>query len=77
MVADDGAKLYVDDHLVINADHVHNVERSNGSVSLQAGWHTIHVPYFQGPPTSVALELLVRRPGEPLRLFDTRDFGAY
>ena len=31
-------------------------------------------PYFQGPGGAVALILIVQRPGESWRLFDTNDF---
>ena len=76
VLADDGAKVYVDDHLVLDADHIHDAEAVSGKITLQAGWHTLHVPYFQGPPTSVALQLFVKKPGGTRQLFDIREFGA-
>jgi len=72
--ADDGADLYIDDHILINDDGIHPPRSMNGSITLSVGRHTIHVPYFQGP-TYVNLKLEVRRPGEGLRVFDIRDFS--
>lgn len=76
ILADDGAKLYIDDHLVLDADSIHNVQTVSAKVTLQSGPHTLHLPYFQGPPNSVALQLFVKKPGGPREFFDTREFGA-
>ena len=75
LISDDGAKLYIDDDLVVNADHIQNAMESSGKVKLDVGRHTIHVPYFQGPPNAVALQLMVKPPGGELELFDLRDFA--
>ena len=62
---------------MINLDWVHNSANgfATGQVKLEAGPHTIHVPYFQGPPDSVSLVLRVRSPGEAdYKPFDVQDF---
>jgi hypothetical protein len=77
MQSDDGSKLYIDEDTVINLDWVHNSANgfATGQVKLEAGPHTIHVPYFQGPPDSVSLVLRVRSPGEAdYKPFDVQDF---
>ena len=76
LVADDGARLYVDDRLLVNVDGIHQAQGGSVKVTLQAGRHTMRVPYFQGPPTSVALQLFVKRPDGKRELFDLRQFGA-
>jgi hypothetical protein len=72
--ADDGADLYIDDHMVINDDGIHPPRTAHGSITLNAGTHTIHMPYFQGP-TYVNLILQVRPPDESLKVFNVRDFS--
>ncbi len=75
LMADDGAKLYIDDKLVIDNGGVHPVATVAGSVKLAAGLHWIRVPYFQGPRYQVALVLKVARPGEDdYKVFNTNDF---
>ena len=75
LAADDGAKLYIDDQLVINADGAHNLIEREGEVKLAAGRHTMHLPYFQGAQRSVALQLFVQPPKGELRPFDVRDYS--
>ena len=72
--ADDGADLYIDDHMLINDDGIHPPRRMNAPVTLSAGRHTIHLPYFQGP-TYVDLTLEVREPGGELKVFSVRNFS--
>jgi hypothetical protein len=74
LLSDDGAKVYVDDKLIVSDDTVHPAQRSRGSVMLTAGSHDIRVSYFHGPRTEVALILLVKTHGAAWRLFDTREF---
>jgi hypothetical protein len=77
LTSDDGARLYIDDQLVINLDGVHAATDGDGHITLSAGRHSIHVPYFQGPPVALALVLQVKAPGEEkFRVFDLRDFRA-
>jgi hypothetical protein len=74
-MADDGAKLYIDDKLVIDNGGIHPVATVAGKVNLAAGIHWIRVPYFQGPRYQVALVLKVARPGDDdYKVFNTNDF---
>jgi hypothetical protein len=74
LTSDDGAKLFIDDELVIDVDGVHGAREGSGRIQLNAGRHTVHVPYFQGPPFSVALVLSVKSPRGEFKPFDLRDF---
>jgi hypothetical protein len=74
LLSDDGAKVYVDEKLIVSDDTIHSPGVSRGKVQLDAGAHDIRISYFQGPRTEVALVLLVKPPGRSWRLFDTRDF---
>jgi hypothetical protein len=62
LVSDDGAKLYVDDVLVLNNDGRHDVQAVEGSLALTPGVHSVHVPFYNGPGP-MALTLEVARPG--------------
>jgi len=74
LLSDDGAKLYIDDQLVIDNDGLHPPLEKNGPAELSGGLHRIRVSYFQGPKFQVALMLKVAGPGEDLRVFSTDDF---
>lgn len=75
MASDDGAILQIDDQQIINLDGLHQVNEGSGHIHLDAGAHTIHVPYYQGAPVSVALELWVKPPdASKWSLFDLNDF---
>jgi hypothetical protein len=77
MMVDDGAKLFIDDTQVIGLDGIYNAHAGGGEIILSAGAHSMHVPYFQGPPTAVGLALAVKGPGEKVfRIFDLREFTA-
>jgi hypothetical protein len=67
LASDDGAKLYIDDALVLNNDGLHDVRAVEGTVALGAGQHHIRVPYWNGPGP-MALTLEVARAGEPYRI---------
>ncbi len=75
LVADDGAKLWVDGVEVIDLDGLHPPQSKAGSLDLQPGPHHIRVAYFQGPPTQVALQLFVAPPGQKERVFVMGDFA--
>jgi len=75
LLSDDGSDLYIDDQMVLNDDGVHAATQEDGHVALSVGRHTIRIPYFQGPPNSVALVLEVKAPGGELKPFDMRDFA--
>ena len=63
LASDDGAILQIDDRKIINLDGLHSVNAASARVNLDAGLHTLHVPYYQGAVDSVALELWVKPPG--------------
>jgi hypothetical protein len=74
LLADDGAKLYLNNQVVIDNDGVHGARAVSGSATLTRGIHEIKVEYFQGPRFTVALVLAVSPPGEPWRILNTSDF---
>jgi hypothetical protein len=74
LLADDGAKLYLDNQVVIDNDGVHRATAVSGGATLTRGIHEIKVEYFQGPRFTVALVLAVSPPSEPWRIFSMNDF---
>lgn len=72
--SDDGSRLEIDNSVVIDLDGVHQVDQQTATVTLAAGWHSIRVSYFQGPPTALALVLSVMPPGESKRPFNLNEF---
>ncbi|MCB0045614.1 MAG: PKD domain-containing protein [Caldilineaceae bacterium] len=46
--ADDGARLYIDDRLIIDGWQAGEVRTYSANINLAAGLHTIRVDYFQG-----------------------------
>ena len=74
--SDDGSRLEIDNQRLIDLDGVHAALVKSARVTLAEGRHTVHVPYFQGPPTSLALMLRVKPPGEGMRPFNLREFAA-
>jgi hypothetical protein len=75
LISDDGSKLDIDDHPVINNDGIHSPLRKNGSRNLSVGMHTIRISYFQGPRYTIALLLAVQAPGKKdYRIFNTDEF---
>jgi|GEM_PF-2034235 len=60
LVSDDGAKLFIDDKLVINNDGIHRVSSASGQVTLNASTHSFKLQYFQGPRYAIALQLFVK-----------------
>lgn len=72
--SDDGSQLEIDDHPLINLDGIHPSTSRSAKINLSSGWHTVHVPYFQGPPPSLALVLGIQPPNEPMRPFKLSDF---
>jgi hypothetical protein len=74
LISDDGARLYVDDRSVIDNDGIHPPSACQAKVELEGGVHSVRLTYMQGPGLFVALQLFIARPGEPWRVFDTREF---
>ena len=73
--SDDGARLEIDNRLLIDLDGLHSVIRQTAATTLPTGWHSIHVPYFQGPPIELALVLRIQPPGESMRPFNLNEFA--
>jgi hypothetical protein len=71
LLSDDGAKLYIDDQVIIDNDGLHPPQEKTGPVELSAGLHGIRVSYFQGPKFQVALVLKVAGASQELRIFST------
>jgi hypothetical protein len=74
LLSDDGARLRVDNKLIVDNDGIHRANAASASATLTRGAHEIKVDYFQGPRFTVALVLAIAPPGEPWRIFDTKDF---
>jgi len=74
LLSDDGAKLYIDDQVVIDNDGVHAPVEKTGVVDLAGGLHRIRVSYFQGPKFLIALVLKAAGPGQQSRVFSTDEF---
>jgi len=74
LLADDGARLSIDTHELIDNDGVHSAAALSASAFLSRGIHTMRVPYYQGPRFTVALVLAVAPPGAAWRIFNTDDF---
>ena len=74
LFSDDGARLFIDENLLIDLSGLHLVLDREAIVHLSAGRHTLHLPYFQGPQ-GLALMLLVKPPDGEYRVFDLRDFA--
>ena len=74
--SDDGAKLYVDDVLVLTNDGLHDVVTVEGAVRRSAGSsHRVRIPYWNGPGP-MALTLEVARPGEGYEVLRRRSAVA-
>ncbi|UWZ86027.1 PA14 domain-containing protein [Occallatibacter riparius] len=73
--ADDGARLEIDHQSLVDLDGLHPVLVKTAKVTLTEGLHTIHVPYFQGTPTRLAMVLQVKPPGEGMRVFNITEFA--
>ena len=77
LLSDDGSKLSIDGHEIIDNDGQHSPRGIAGTSKLKRGAHSIRVSYFQGPRTQVALILAVIPPGEEdFTLFNTEDYLA-
>ncbi|MFN3429124.1 MAG: PA14 domain-containing protein, partial [Candidatus Sericytochromatia bacterium] len=57
LTADDGAKLYIDDKLVIDQESPLGLSTKDGTVTLTAGKHKIQVDYHQGDRNGATLQL--------------------
>ena len=74
LTSDDGSKLYIDDHTLIDLDGEHAPQTEFARIKLDCGIHRIRVSYFQGPRFQVALVLTISGGGKKWRLFSTEEF---
>ena len=74
MISDDGALLSIDDTQLIDLDGLHSALADSRPIHLDPGPHTLHIPYYQGAVTSVALELWIQPPNAGWQIFDLRNF---
>jgi hypothetical protein len=74
LTSDDGSKLWIDGHLVIDNDGVHAPREYYGDIDLAVGLHRLELAYFQGPRFNVALVLKVAKPGGDWRIFNVDEF---
>ena len=74
LLADDGAKLFINDKIVIDNDGVHVAEAVSAAATLSRGVHDIKIEYFQGPRFTVALVMAIAPPEESWRIFHMHDF---
>jgi hypothetical protein len=74
LTSDDGARLYIDDALVVDNDGAHPPTTATAGTTLAGGIHRIRVSYFQGPRFQVALVLEIAGDGEQMRVFSTDEF---
>jgi len=74
LLSDDGSKLYIDGDLIVDNDGQHSPKSKVNTVNLDEGSYPIVVEYFQGPATQLALQLFVKEPGEPEKIFHLDDF---
>ncbi len=57
--SDDGAKLYINNQLLIDNDGIHSMVAKELEVDLPAGRLPLRLSYFQGPRFEIGLRLLV------------------
>jgi hypothetical protein len=75
LASDDGSKLFVNGHLVIDNDGIHGYYAARGKVPLARGRHKMIVQYFQGPRYRVGLRLSYLRKGTEWQVFPGTDFA--
>jgi outer membrane protein OmpA-like peptidoglycan-associated protein len=76
VASDDGSRLWIDGQLVVNNDGVHGMAEQNGKIQLAKGAHDIALWYFQGPATSIGLQLFVMAPDRPKAIFDIGQYAG-
>ena len=63
LISDDGARLWIDDRLIIDHDGLHGPEPKGAGLNLTSGVHTLRVEYFENTGGET-LRLLWRGPGD-------------
>ena len=74
LLSDDGAKLFIDDSLVIDNDGLHSQLEKSNIFELDKSTHKIKIRYFQGPRTEIALQLFVKAENENREIFPGNNF---
>ena len=74
LTADDGAKLYIDNKLLIDNDGQHGPQAKEAAVQLTRGIHAISVPYFQAI-SGLTLVLEAGRDCGPYAVLNTANFA--
>jgi len=65
LVSDDGARIFIDNVMIVNNDGLHAVKTASGGTTLNAGSHHIVIDYFQGPKWRIALQIFVKGTNMP------------
>lgn len=73
VTADDGAKLYIDNKLLIDDDGQHGPQAKEAAVQLTRGVHAIRLPYFQAI-SGLTLILEAGRDCGPYAVLNTANF---
>ena len=76
ILSDDGAKLYLDNKLVVDNDGTHNFIAVSGGKKLAKGEYNLKLQYFQGPRYEAGIQFFVKNdrskevifPGEGIEL---------
>jgi hypothetical protein len=69
VVSDDGSRVYIDGHQIIDDDGVHPATARQAAIVLTPGLHDLRLDYFQGPRTMLALQLSCAVQGRPFQPF--------
>lgn len=75
LLSDDGAKLFIDDSLVIDNDGLHSQAEKSSIFELDKSTHKIKIQYFQGPRTEIALQFFARLDNENQQIFPGNNFA--
>ncbi|MBE0647000.1 MAG: alpha-L-fucosidase [Bacteroidales bacterium] len=65
--SDDGSRLYIGKHLVVDNDGLHGLRQKEGSIGLTAGFHPIRVTFFE-KTGSDELRVYIESPELPKQL---------
>ena len=74
IMSDDGAKLFIDNKLVVDNDGTHPPSSASGEADIDGGEHSITVQYYQGPRHHIALQLFATLDKEEEQLFPGNNF---
>lgn len=74
IMSDDGAKLFIDNKLVVDNDGTHPPSSASGEADIDGGEHSITVQYYQGPRHYIALQLFATLDKEEEQLFPGDNF---